>query len=84
VVAVDVETIKIHTMIVSRNMSGAITMVPMTATTMINAMVVVAYIVGGVVMAAETLKETILTRTNDTCQMCGKVGHIALNYWKRL
>jgi hypothetical protein len=61
VVAVDVETIKIHTMIVSRNMSGAITMVPMTTTTMINAMVVVAYIVVGVVMAAETLKETILT-----------------------
>jgi hypothetical protein len=23
-------------------------------------------------------------RTNDTCQICGKVGHIALNCWKRL
>jgi hypothetical protein len=23
-------------------------------------------------------------RTNETCQICGKVGHIALNCWKRL
>jgi hypothetical protein len=22
-------------------------------------------------------------RTNETCQICGKIGHTALNYWKR-
>jgi histone deacetylase 1/2 len=23
------------------------------------------------------------SRTNETCQICGKVGHIVINYWKR-
>jgi hypothetical protein len=47
-VAVDVETIKINTVIIGMNMSSAITMVlvAMTATTMINVMVAVADMVG--------------------------------------
>jgi hypothetical protein len=47
-VAVDVETIKISTVIIDTNMSSAITMdmVAMTATIMITAMVVVVDIVG--------------------------------------
>jgi hypothetical protein len=61
-------------------------MADVTAIAMTNAMVVVADMVGAVAMAAETPKEITRIsggRTNDTCQVCGKVGHIALNYWKR-
>jgi hypothetical protein len=88
VMEVDVETIKINIVIVGTSISSAITMfmADVTAIAMTNAMVVVADMVGAVAMAAKTPKEITRIfggRTNDTCQVCGKVGHIALNYWKR-
>jgi hypothetical protein len=78
-VEVDVETIKINIVIVGMSIRSVITMVmaAMNAIAMTNAMVVMADIVGAVAMAAETPKEITKIyggRTNDTCQVCGKVG----------